>query len=184
MDPVLQEPNKQIDNALIHLKRELSTIRAGRANPTLIENIPVPAYGSTMKLVELGTISAPQPSLLTVQVWDASLSSDIQKAIMEANLGLNPASDGQVIRIPIPTLTEERREEFVKLARQKGETGKVEIRHVRAEEREKWTKEKEAGNYGEDEFDRREKLLQALIDKSIAIVDELVSDKEQELRQV
>ena len=184
MDPVLQEPNKSIDNALIHLKRELSTIRAGRANPTLIENIPVPAYGSSMKLVELGTISAPQPSLLTVQVWDASLSNDIQKAIIAANLGLNPASDGQLIRIPIPTLTEERREEFVKLAHQKGEMGKVEIRRVRAEERETWDKEKEAGNYGEDEFDRREKLLQALIDKSIAMVDKMVDEKEQELRQV
>lgn len=184
MDPVLQEPNQKIDNALIHLKRELSTIRAGRANPTLIENIPVNVYGSQMKLVELGTISAPQPSLLTVQVWDATIVSDVEKAILEANLGLNPSNDGSLIRLPIPPLTEERRQEFIKLAHQKGEAAKVEIRRVRAEERDKWSKAKELGEYGEDELDRREKLLQMLIDKSAAAVDELVDEKEQELKQV
>lgn len=184
MDPVLNESSQKIESALSHLKRELATIRAGRANPTLVENIPVNVYGGQMKLVELGTIGAPQPSLLTVQVWDATVVSDIEKAILEANLGLNPSNDGSLIRLPIPPLTEERRQEFVKLAHQKGEAAKVEIRQVRAEERDKWENQKTANEFGEDELLRREKLLQVLIDKSVSNVDELVEEKEQELKQV
>lgn len=184
MDPNLTEANQRIQNAILHLQRELAAIRAGRANPSLIEELPVMAYGARMKLVELGTISAPQPSLLTVQVWDASVVKDIQKAIQESNLGLNPSTEGNVIRLPIPPLTEERREEFVKVARQKGEEAKIEIRGIRADERSKWEGEKEDGQYGEDEFFRREKLLQELIDKSTSQVEELVKNKEEELRQI
>ncbi len=184
MDPVLQEANQKIDAALFHFQHELSAIRAGRANPSLIEDVPVSAYGSRMKLNEVGTISAPQTSLLTVQVWDASIIKDVQKALMEANLGLNPAVEGNVIRLPIPSLTEERREEFVKLAHQKAEGAKVAIRQIRADERSKWEKGKEAGEFGENELDRREKLLQVLIDKSAGSVDELLKNKEGELRQI
>src|SRR5688572_28016073 len=117
MDPVLIDPNNRISEALDHLKHELSGIRAGRANPSLLEDISVEAYGGRMKMVEVGTISAPQPSLLSIQVWDASLLKSVEKAIMEANLGLNPAVDGTTVRVPLPPLTEERREEFVKLAK-------------------------------------------------------------------
>lgn len=184
MDFVLNEANQRIDNTLIHLQRDLATIRAGRANPSLVENVPVTVYGSQMKLVELGTISAPQSSLLMIQVWDAAVVNDVQKAIMEANLGLNPSVEGQTVRLPIPPLTEERREEFAKLAHQKGEMARVSIRQIRAEERSKWYREKEAGNFGEDELERREKILQELVDKSVASVDGLIKDKEEELRQI
>lgn len=184
MDSILTDASLRIEDALNHLKRELASIRAGRANPTLIENIVVNVYGGQMKLMEVGTIAAPQPSLLTVAVWDISVISDIQKALMEANLGLNPSIDGQLIRLPIPALTEERRGEFVKLSHQKGENAKIEIRHVRAAIRGDWVKLKESAEIGEDEFFRREKLLQDLVDKQVSLVDELVSQKEAELTTI
>lgn len=184
MDSVLQEANQKIDQALMHLKKELASIRAGRANPALVEEIPVEVYGSKMKLVEVGTISAPQPTLLTIQVWDASIINDVQRSIFAANLGLNPAVDGQTIRLPIPPLTEERREEFVGACHQKGEECKISVRKIRAEVRALWDKDKESGSFGEDELERREKILQDLIDKSVGEIDELVKGKEAELRKI
>src|SRR5258708_4231515 len=145
MDPNLAEADQKINNTLTHLQHELSSIRAGRANPSLLEDIPVVAYGGKMKMMEVGTIGAPQPSLLTVQVWDASIVKDVEKAIMEAGLGLNPSSEGNVVRVPIPSLTEERREEFVKLAHQKGEAAKVALRQIRQEQRGEWDKLLDAG---------------------------------------
>ncbi|OGE24416.1 ribosome recycling factor, partial [Candidatus Daviesbacteria bacterium RIFCSPHIGHO2_01_FULL_38_8] len=155
MDQEIQEASSRIDDALNHLKRELSSIRAGRANPSLIEEVPVSAYGTKMKLMELGSITAPQPSLLTIQVWDAALVNEIQKAILEANLGLNPAVEGQTVRLPIPPLTEERRQEFVKLSRKHGEDTKIEIRQIRADVRTALQKAKEAGEISEDELNRK-----------------------------
>lgn len=184
MDPVLTEVNQEVDNALQHLQRELSSIRAGRANPSLIEDIPVFVYGTRMKLMEVGTIGAPQPALLTIQVWDASLIRDVEKAILESNIGLTPAVDGTTIRLNLPPLTEERREEFVKLTLQKGEACKVKVRQVRHDHRSKWDLEKKSGTISEDELFRREKLLQDLIDKSISTVDEYVKAKEEDLRQI
>lgn len=184
MDPVLGEVNQRIQDALAHLKRELSTIRAGRANPTLVEDVSVNVYGSRMKLVELGTISAPQLNLLTIQVWDAGVVQDIVKALQEANLGLNPSYEGQLIRLPIPPLTAERREEFIKLSHTKMETARIEIRQIRQEVRENWEKQQEAGDFGEDEFHRREKLLQDLMDKTTSQIEEMGKAKEEELSQI
>ena|SRR5581483_4462216 len=184
MDPVLTDTNTKIDNALAHFQRELSAIRAGRANPSLLEEIPVMAYGSKMKLMEVGTIASPQPTLLTVQVWDAGLVNEIQKAIQEANLGLTTSSEGNIVRVPIPPLSEERREEFAKLARSKGEDCKIEVRRIRGETRDDWKKQDESGEISEDEFHRREKLLQDLVDRTSARIEELVKAKEDELRQV
>ncbi len=184
MDPVLVEANNKIAAAIEHLKREFSTIRAGRANPSLVENISVKAYGGIMKLVEVGTISAPQPSLLTVQVWDAGLTQDVIKAIQEANIGLNPASDGQVIRLPIPPLTAERREEFIKQAHRQMEEVRIQVRQVRQDTREGWQRAQEAGEFGEDEFNRRSKLLQDLVDRTQGQIDELGKQKEAELREI
>lgn len=184
MDSSLQNANEKIQNALEHLKKELATIRAGRANPSLVEEVPVSVYGTRMKLMEVGTITAPQPTLLLVQIWDASVVQDVYKSILEANTGLNPSIDGQNIRLPIPPLTAERREEFVKMAHLKGEEARIEIRQVRASQRSDWQKEKESGSISEDEFFRREKILQDLVDKSVATVDEYVKLKEEELRQI
>ena len=115
MDPVLTEPNEKIEAVLHHFKMEMAGIRAGRANPALIENILIEAYGSKMKLNEVGNISAPQPSLLTVSVWDAAILNNVIKGIQEANIGLNPSNEGTLVRLPIPPLTAERREEFIKI---------------------------------------------------------------------
>ncbi len=184
MDPVLIAVNQEVDNALQHLQKELSSIRAGRANPSLIEELAVMAYGTRMKLMEVGTIGAPQPALLTIQVWDASLIKDVEKAILESNIGLTPAVDGTMIRLNLPPLTEERREEFIKLVYQKGEACKVKVRQVRQDNRSKWDSEKKSGVISEDELFRREKLLQDLIDKSISTIDEYVKAKEEDLKQI
>lgn len=183
MDPVLSEPKQKIEAALDAFKKELSAIRAGRANPALVENITVNAYGSQMKLNEVGTISAPQPSLLTIQVWDQSEVDHVVKAIQESNIGLTPSTEGNVIRLPIPQLTQERREEFIKLVHQKIEVSKVQIRQVRQDMRQVWEKEEDSGTVGEDELFRREKLLQELIDKTVLEIDELGKVKKTELMQ-
>lgn len=184
MDPKLTDTNHKIQDTVERFKKELAGIRAGRANPALLEEVPMLAYGARMKLMEVGTISAPQPTLLTVQVWDAGLVADVQKAIQEANLGFTTSSDGNIVRVPIPPLSEERRGEFVKLARQKGEEAKVEVRRIRGEKRDELKSEQELGEMGEDEFFRLEKHLQDLIDTSGQQIDDLVKRKEEELRQV
>lgn len=184
MDPHLSDTHQKLQNSLQHLTHELAAIRAGRANPSLLEEVPIQAYGTRMKLMEVGTITAPQPTLLTVQVWDGTLVKDVEKAIMEANLGLNPSTEGNVVRVPIPPLTEERREEFAKLARTRGEECKIDIRRIRQDIRDVWKKEEESGTIGEDEFHRREKLLQELIDKMSTQVDAQVKTKEEELMQI
>lgn len=184
MDPVLDDANTKIDAVLRHYKVEIAGIRAGRANPSLIENIPVEVYGSKMKLMEVGNISAPQPTLLTVQVWDVSILDKVIKAIQEANLGLNPSNEGTLIRLPIPPLTSERREEFIKILHQKQEEAHVSIRQIRHDFRNGWKKESEEGKFGEDEFFRREKILQELIDKKIAEIEQIGKAKEEELTQI
>ncbi len=184
MDPVLTQPSQNLDAALHHFKVAIAGIRAGRANPGLIENIPIEAYGSKMKLMEVGNISAPQLTLLTVQVWDESILQMVLKGIMEANLGLNPSNDGTLIRLPIPPLTQERREEFIKILHHKMEEAKVEARQIRQDFRNEWKKQSEDGKISEDEFLRREKLLQELIDKKIIEIEELGKAKEQELTEI
>lgn len=184
MDPTLTESSEKIESVLHHFKVEIAGIRAGRANPALIENIPVEAYGGKMKLNEVGNISAPEPSLLTVQVWDVSVLEAVIKAIQEANLGLNPSNEGNLIRLSIPPLTAERREEFIKLLHQKIEQTKVEIRQIRHDSRKAWKGQQENGEFGEDEFFRREKMLQELVDKKILEVETLGKAKEEELTQI
>ncbi|MBI2597164.1 ribosome recycling factor [Candidatus Daviesbacteria bacterium] len=184
MDPILTKATEKIDVALHHFKVEIVGIRAGRANPALIENISIEVYGSRMKLMEVGNISAPQPTLLTVQVWDASILQSVLKGIMEANLGLNPSNDGTLVRLPIPPLTAERREEFIKILHHKIEEARVAIRQIRQDFRNEWKKQSEDGQIGEDEFQRREKLLQDLIDRKILEVEDLGKAKKEELIEI
>lgn len=184
MDTELIEFATKIQDSLDHLKKELSSIRAGRANPSLLEDIPINAYGAQMKLMEVGTITTPQFSLLTVHVWDPGLVKDVEKAIMTAGLGLNPSTEGQTVRVPIPPLTEERRREFVKIAHVKGEEAKISIRQHRQEQKDEWAKAKVAGEIGEDELFRREKLMQDIVEKANAEVDGLIKQKEADLMQV
>ena len=184
MDPELIDFATNVQNALDHLKKELAAIRAGRANPSLLEDITINAYGAQMKLMEVGTISAPQPSLLTIMVWDAGLTKDVEKSIITANLGLNPSTEGQTVRVPIPPLTEERRREFVKVAHTKGEEAKISIRQHRQDQKDFWGEQKTSGEIGEDELFRREKLMQDLVDKANAEVESLVKEKEEVLMEI
>lgn len=184
MDPILTGPSEKIEAVIHHFRMEIAGIRAGRASPALIENIPVLAYGSKMKLNEVGNIAAPQPTLLTVTVWDASILDNVIKAIQEANLGLNPSNEGNLIRLPIPPLTADRREEFTKLNRKKIEEASVAIRQIRHDFRNQWKKQSDDGQFGEDEFFRREKILQELVDKKIAEAEQLGKAKEEELTQI
>lgn len=184
MDPNLIAFSEKVQDTLDHLQKELSAIRAGRANPSLLEEIPINAYGTQMKLMEVGTIASPQPSLLTIQVWDAGLTKDVEKAIMSANLGLNPSTEGQTVRVPIPPLTEERRQEFVKVAHTKGEEAKISIRQHRQDQKDEWVKSKNAGEIGEDELFRREKLMQDLVEKANSEVDGEINTKGIDLMQV
>ena len=184
MDPSAADANEKIQLALEYLRKELSGIRAGRANPQLLEEIPVFAYGTWMKMMEVGTIAAPQPTLLTVTAWDGSVIKDIEKAIRDSNLGLNPSVDGTTIRVAIPPLTEERRAEYVKVAKNKGEETKVDIRKVRQDQRSDWDQDKKDGSIGEDEHARLEKQLQDIVDKCTMMVDEMVKEKEADLMQV
>ena len=184
MDSVLTLPSEKIESALHHFKVDIAGIRAGRANPGLVENVSVEAYGGRMKMNEVGNIAAPQPSLLTIQVWDASILQNVIKAIQEANLGLNPSNEGTLIRLPIPQLTAERREEFIKILHTKMEDVKVVIRNVRADFRNEWKKASDDGLISEDEFFRREKLLQELIDKKSLEVEDLGKFKTEELSQI
>ncbi len=184
MDPALQDASQKIQAAVEHFKHELASIRAGRANPALIEDIPVECYDTKLKLTEVGTISAPQPSLLTVQIWDASIMQNVVKALQEANLGLNPSFEGQIIRLPIPPLTEDRRLELIKVVHQKKEEAKINFRQIRQDIRAGWEEHKDKDEFGEDELERREKILQDLIEKYTLEVEELGKKKEEELTKL
>lgn len=184
MDPILNPVIEKLDSAIHHFKVDIAGIRAGRANPALIENVLVDAYGAKMKMMEVGTIAAPQPTLLTIQVWDASLTTSVIKAIQESNLGLNPGNDGQLIRISLPPLTQERREEFIKLLHQKMEDARVVIRQIRQDFRTQWQDFETKGEISEDEFFRREKILQDIIDKKVAEMEETGKLKQTELSEL
>jgi ribosome recycling factor len=166
------------------LKHELQSLRTGKATPSLLDSVRVDAYGSTMPLAQVASITAPQPRLLVVQPWDKGLLQDVMKGIQKADLGLNPADDGELIRVPIPALTEERRKEMVKKAKKYGEEAKISIRNIRRDANEEVKKlEKEAG-LSEDEARRLQAEIQKLTDKHIAQIDDVLSKKEKEILEV
>lgn len=168
------------------IKNDLSTVRTGRASPSLVENITINAYGGTQKLrvMELATISSSDPQTIIITPFDASIIDEIQKGIMETNVGLTPVVDGLLIRISIPPLSTERREELVSLVNQKLEGGRIQVRQVRHEVMEGIKKQLNAKEIGEDEVFRLEKEVQNLTDKTIEAVDDLGKKKEEELMQI
>lgn len=168
------------------IKSDLSTVRTGRAAPSLVENISINAYGGTskMRVLELATIGSLDPQTLVVTPFDSSIIGEIQKGIQEANVGLNPVIDGQVIRISIPPLSQERREELVGLVRQKLEGGRIQIRQARHEAMEEIKKQEKLKIISEDDVLRLEKEVQKLTDSTIAEIDSLGKRKEEELLQI
>jgi ribosome recycling factor len=173
-----------MDGALETLRREFAGLRTGRAHPGLLEPVRVIAYGTEMPLNQVGTVGAPEPRMLTVQVWDKSMISAVEKAIRDSGLGLNPAADGMLIRVPIPQLTTERRNELAKLAHKYAEGGKISIRGVRRDGMEQIKGHEKKHDIGEDLAKNWAEEVQKLTDQFIKKVDEALTDKEKDIRQV
>jgi ribosome recycling factor len=184
IDPVLREAESKMSKSVDHFASELATIRTGRANPALIDKVMVPYYGTLTPLNQLAQISAPEPRLLVVQVYDRSQIGAIEKALRSGEQGLNPANDGQLIRIPIPPLTEERRREYVKLVRQKAEVARVAIRNVRRDELHRIDQMQKDGEVAEDDSKRAHARLQKITEAQIEKIDALAGRKEAEVMEV
>lgn len=177
------ELKRKMDASADALKHEFSGLRTGRASSTMLDTITVDVYGSRMPLNQVGSVSVPEPRMLTVQVWDSGSVKAVEKAIRDANLGLNPAPDGNTIRVPIPPLNEERRKELTKVASQYAENARVAVRNIRREGMETLKKLK-ADGMSEDETKRLESDVQKLTDEAIKKIDSLLSEKEKDIMTV
>jgi ribosome recycling factor len=184
IDPVLRDAETKMAKSVEHFNSELTTIRTGRANPALIDKVMVPYYGTPTPLNQLAQISAPEARLLVVQVYDKSQIAAVEKALRSGDAGLNPSSDGQVIRVPIPPLTEERRREYVKLVKQKAEEARVAIRNTRRDEIHRIDQLQKNGEVAEDDSKRGSARLQKITESQIERVDALAARKESEVMEV
>lgn len=184
IEDILLEAEDKMDKSVEHLQGELQTIRTGRANPALIEHVKVPYYGTPTPLNQLAQISTPEARMLVVQVYDRSQIGAIEKAIRDSGQGLNPANDGQVIRVPIPPLTEERRKEYVRMVRQRAEEARVAVRNVRRDEMHRIQQQEKDGELPADEARRALDQLQKLTDQHIARIDQVAARKEAEVMEV
>jgi len=180
----VNEAKAQMEKAVEAMRREFTSVRTGKATPALLDTVRVDAYGSKMPINQVATVSAPEPRMLTVQPWDKSLLSHIEKAIQTAELGLNPANDGNIIRVPIPQLTEERRKDMVKLLHKLAEEGRVAIRHARQEANKDLKKKQGSHEISEDESHRQMELVQKLTDEYIDKIEHLLKAKEHEVMEV
>ena len=180
----IKEAKDKMEAALTALKREFATVRTGKATPALLDTVRVEAYGAKMPINQVATIATPEASLIVVQPFDRSLIKQIEHAIQAASLGLNPANDGQVIRIPIPPLNQERRKEYVKLLHRHAEEAKVSIRHARQEARDEIKQRLKDHQVTEDDGHKQQDEAQKLTDQYIGKVDELLKHKEEEVMQV
>ena len=184
IDEVLSEAKSRMSKSIEALKKDLTTIRTGRATPFILDNVKVDYYGTPTPIKQIATIAAPEARLLTVQPWDSSIIGDITKAIQKADLGLNPSNDGHIIRIPIPPLSEERRKEMVKSVHKRAEEGKVALRNVRRDSLETLREFEKAKEISQDDQKRGQAKLQEITDAFIAEVDHIAKDKETELLEV
>ena len=183
-EPDTKDLQRRMDGAIEALKREFAGLRTGRASISLLEPITVDAYGSSMPLNQVGTIAVPEPRMITVQVWDRSLASAVEKAIRDSGLGLNPASEGQLIRVPIPPLSEERRVELSKVAGRYAEQARVAVRNVRRDGMETLKKMEKDGEISEDEHRMWSDEIQEMTDGHTKLIDEVLAQKESEIMQV
>src|SRR5260370_11641428 len=177
----INELKRRMQGALNVLKTELNGLRTGRASAHLLDPIHVEAYGQTMALNQLATVSIPQPRMISVQVWDRSMLNAVEKAIMAANLGLTPSSEGQVIHLRIPELNEERRKELVKVAHKYAEAAKVAVRHVRRDGMEVLKKLEKDHQISQDEHKRFDADLQKVTDQAISPIDQMLHSKENDI---
>ena len=181
---IKNDAKSRMEKTIESLKADFGSLRAGRAHASLLDGIMVEAYGSMTPLSQVGTVSVPDARTLSISVWDRSLAKSVEKALRESDLGLNPASDGQLIRIPIPPLSEERRKELVKIAGKYTEQNKVAIRNIRRDALDEIKKLKKDNLISEDEEKRFENEIQKLTDDSIKRIDEAFAAKEKDILQV
>jgi ribosome recycling factor len=179
-----KELEEKMQKTIRVFKEDLNTIRAGRANPALLDKIVVEYYGSPTPLKQIAGVSAPEPRLLIVQPYDKTAIQSIEKAILQSDLGINPSNDGNVIRLGIPQLTEERRKELIKVVKKSGENAKVALRNERREANDKLKKMQKDGEITEDDLKKAEDEVQKMTTKSGQIIDELVGKKEKEMLEV
>lgn len=182
--PDLADVKKRMDSALEVLRKELQGLRTGRASAALLEPIVVEAYGSEMPLNQVATVNVPEPRMLTVQVWDRGLVKAVEKAIRTSSLGLNPAVDGQLIRVPLPELTQERRNELVKVAHKYAEQARVAVRNVRRDGMDTLKKMEREGDISQDEHKHWADEVQKLTDRHIEAINQLLEHKEKDILQV
>jgi ribosome recycling factor len=184
IDGILREAESKMAKSVDHLEQELATIRTGRANPALIDRVTVPYYGTPTPLNQLAQISAPEARLLVVQVYDRGQIGAAERAIRDSGMGLNPASDGQVIRVPIPPLTEERRREYVRMVKQRAEEARVAVRNIRRDELHQVQQGEKAGEIPEDQAKRAGERLQRITDANVGRIESIASRKESEVMEV
>lgn len=181
---IFSETEDKMEKAVVTLKRELGTIRAGRATPSLLDKIRVDYYGTPSPLNQLANISVPEPRLLVIQPWDKNILSDIERALLKSDLGLTPTSDGSVIRLSIPVLTEERRLELTKVVRKKAEEAKIAVRNIRREANDGLKAQEKQGIISQDEERRGQGKIQEITDTYIEKVDQVLLAKEKEIMEV
>ena len=181
---MIDDLSQKMSNAVGHLEKEFNTIRTSRANPSMLDNISADAYGSKTPLSQLGNISTPDPGTITIQVWDTSLLKSIESSILESGLGINPQIDGQIIRLPIPKLSEERREELTKLAAKYAENSKVVIRNLRRDFLDLQKDLKKNSELSEDDLKKITSDVQKLTDSSIEKIDEILKNKKEDILKV
>jgi ribosome recycling factor len=183
-DDILKKTRSGMEKAIDALKKEFSKVRTGRASTALLDEVRVDYYGTPTPLNQVGSLTVPEPRMIMIQPWEKNLLPEIEKAILKSDLGLNPSSDGQLIRIAIPPLTEERRKEMVKLVKRMGEDARIAIRNVRRDSNDALKKMEKEKEISEDELKRGEKDIQDLTDQYVKKVDELISSKETEVMEV
>ena len=183
-DPDIDDITRRMDGALEVLRREFLGLRTGRAVPSLLEPIVVEAYDSEMPLNQLGSISVPEPRMLSIQVWDKSMVKAVERAVMNAGLGLNPIVDGQLVRVPIPELNEERREELSRVAGKYAEESRVAVRNVRRDGMDKLKRMEKDGELSQDDHRLWSDEVQSLTDEHVAKIDEMLNAKQQDIMQV
>ena len=176
--------SNKMDKSIQSLKKDISTLRTGRANVNMLDTIKIDVYGQLMPIEQLGTISVPEARLISIQVWDKSNISIIESAIQKSELGINPQIDGQIIRLRIPDLTEERRKDLIKILKNMGEKSRVSIRNIRREANEELKKKQKDKTISEDQSKNYEKNIQKLTDNNIENIEKILSIKEKEIIQI
>ena len=183
-DLIKNDIRTRMDSSISSLKTEMSGIRAGRASPSMLDTIKVDVYGSKMPINQIGNITTPEPRLINVEIWDQGNVNAVEKAIRESDLGINPSIEGTLIRLPLPQLTEERKLEYIKLAKKIGEASKVAIRNIRRDGIEQFKKLEKDKEIGEDDSKKLQSDIEEITSTHVKLIDSIVSEKEVDLSKV